>query len=81
MASSQEEQKKFVTAFENTRMQSILSSDTQIQNDKTETTSFSENEGRILYSLVYSRFIIFNIYRSWKYNRDTAFFHFRTTTY
>lgn len=63
MASSQEEQKKFVTVFENTRMQSILSSDTQIQNDKTETTSFSENEGRILYSLFHSRFIIFNIYR------------------
>ena len=81
MTSSQEEQKKFVTVFENTKMQSILPSNTQIQNDKTETNSFSENEGRLLYSLLNSRFIIFNLHKSWKYNRNTEFFHFRTTMY
>ena len=81
MASSQEEQKKFVTVFENTKMQSIVPSNTQIQNDKTETNSFSENEGRLLYSLLNSRFIIFNLYKSWKCNRNTEFFHFRTTMY
>lgn len=62
MAFSQEEQKKFVVVFQKDRMQSILPPDPPIHNEKTGTTSFSENEGMCFIHIFDSRFTLFTIH-------------------